>query len=128
MNAQDLPDVPKHITYAEEAVLSQKYWRDTATVAAAPESNTTANLSPIYAWSREIVTIAFSAKDVVNKDNGSHHSLGYNHDGKAFFGYVWPSHESENENVVNYAKTRENISLYRRNTESGVWKKFANGE
>jgi hypothetical protein len=135
LHAQDLPEVPapsipqaKHLTYAEEAVLSQRYWRDTAVVAAAPESNITANLSPIFAWSREMVTITFSDKDVVSKEKASHASVGLNHDGKAFDGHLWTTHGSYDDNVVNYAQNRANVALYEKNIKSGVWKKFVNGE
>jgi hypothetical protein len=135
LHAQDLPEVPapsvpqpKHLTYAEEAVLSQRYWRDTAIVAAAPESNITGNLSPIFAWAREIVNIGFSDKDVVSKEKASHASVGLNHDGKAFDGHIWTTHESYNDNVVNYTKNRANVALYKKNIKSGVWKKFVNGE
>jgi hypothetical protein len=135
LHAQDLAEVPalsvpqpKHLTYAEEAVLSQRYWRDTAVVAAVPETNITGNLSPIYAWAREIVTVAFSGKDVVSKEKASHASVALNHDGKAFDGHIWTTHGAYDDNVVNYAQNRANVALYEKNIKSGVWKKFVNGE
>jgi hypothetical protein len=114
--AQTAPS--SHVGYAEEAQLIKLASRES-------------EFKPIYAWAREIVTVRFdpNSSDMAKKGNPPPASSLYNHDGKAFAGFVrsTPS-ESYYENVVNDAQRDENAAGYRRNVKSGKWRGFVNGE
>jgi hypothetical protein len=50
----------------------------------------------------------------------------YNHDGQAFLGYERPVPFDNNE--IDLGMSNENAAEYKRNTRSGKWKEFKNGE
>lgn len=84
-----------------------------------------------YAWARGIVTVRYdpNSSDIAKKENPPTISPLFNHDGKAFAGFVrsTPS-ESYYDNVVDYARRNESVSEYKKNVQSGKWRGFANGE
>jgi hypothetical protein len=109
---------PNHLGYAEETQLIKLASRDAA-------------LKPIYAWAREVVTIHFdpASSDIAKKENAPAISSRYNHDGKAFVGFVRStSSESYYDNVVDYRQSNKNAVDYKTNLKSGTWRGFVNGE
>jgi hypothetical protein len=115
LHAQTYVTVPR-LPYNEEVLKITKDSQD-------------AELTMRFAWAREVVRIHFDpSKDVVDSSQGPQRTKDLNHDGKAFDAHIWTTHESYDDNVVNYAQNRANVALYKKNIKSGVWKKFVNGE
>lgn len=118
LHAQVVTPAASHLGYAEETQLIKLASRE-------------AELKPIYAWAREIVTIRFdpASNDIAKKENVAAVSVRYNHDGKAFLGFVrsTPS-EAYYDNVVDYVQRERNVDQYKMNVKSGKWRGFVNGE
>ena len=77
-----------------------------------------------------LVTIRFDGNsEDIAKVTAPHTSTIFNHDGKAFDGFVRStSSESYNDNVVDYAQFDKNRAEYKENVKSGKWRRFSNGE
>jgi hypothetical protein len=77
-----------------------------------------------------LVTIRFDSKsEDIAKVTAPQTSTIFNHDGKAFDGFVHStSPEFYNDNVVDYAQLDKNRAEYKKNVKSGKWRRFVNGE
>ena len=78
-----------------------------------------------------LLTIHFDAtsEDIAKAIVVPHAGTSFNHDGKAFSGYVRStSSESYNDNVVDYAQFDKNVTEYEKNVKAGKWHGFVNGE
>ena len=77
-----------------------------------------------------LVTIRFDDKsEDIAKVTAPHTSTIFNHDGKAFNGFVRStSSESYDDTLVDYARLDKNRAEYKKNVKSGKWHRFVNGE
>jgi len=77
-----------------------------------------------------LVTIRFDGNsEDIAKVLPLHPSIGFNHDGTAFKGYVRSAtSESYNSNGADYAQRDRDIAEYQKNVQSGKWTRFVNGE
>lgn len=78
-----------------------------------------------------MITVRFdgNSSDIAKKEPSTVNTSVFNHDGRAFVGYVrsTPS-EAYDDNVVDYAQTSRDVAEYRKNIKSGKWREFRNGE
>ena len=90
-----------------------------------------AEFKPHFAWARGIVTVRYdpNSSDIAKKETPPAPSPLFNHDGKAFAGFVrsTPS-ESYYNNVVDYDQRNVSVAEYKKNVKSGKWRGFVNGE
>jgi hypothetical protein len=71
----------------------------------------------------------------VSLENGivvGHGVLSFNHDGRAYAGYISNHSIAKNIDILNDQQTQSNLDTlqkeYRQNIKSGKWKKFVNGD